>query len=243
MTGSSRVVDHTTFSELEWRRDTLSPNFFMLPPGFQAQAHLLGDEFVEVLKDVYALQCIRDRSLYFGPEDVISMARIDNHQASIQSRLVSLRKRSTISECCHLAAYLCSAMLRCKLWRESTIPVRLYTHFVLNFTSVFHRVCTNFGCQSHLSLQLLSKLQQANDDPIWDDRPELLTWLLYIGGAFAPTGRMRSDYLVLLNLNRGTRLRGLYTSWPELLEILKHFIWSEGAFMAQVKAFWEESCV
>ncbi|PMD45856.1 putative N-ethylmaleimide reductase [Hyaloscypha variabilis F] len=217
MTGSSRVVSHTTFSELKWRRDTLSPNFFILPPGFQAQAHLLGEEFVDVLKDVYALQCIRDHSPYFGPQDVISMARIDNHQASIQSRLVSLQKRSAISECCHLAAYLCSAMLRCKLWRESTIP-------------------------SHLSLQLLNKLQQANNDPVWDDRPELLTWLLYIGGAFAPTGRIRSDYVVLLDVNRSSRLAGLYTSWPELLEILKQFIWSEGAFMAQVKAFWGEIC-
>jgi hypothetical protein len=122
MTGSSRVVDHTTFSELQWRRDPFSPNFFILPPGFQAQSHLLGEEFVEVLKDVYALQCIRDSNL-FGKDDVIAMVRIDNHQASIQSRLVSLPNRSSISECCHLAAYLCSVMLRCKVWPASTIPV------------------------------------------------------------------------------------------------------------------------
>jgi len=32
----------------------------------------------------------------------------------------------------------------------------------------------------------------------------------------------------------------LYTSWPELVVILKQFIWSEKAFMSQVKAFWEE---
>ncbi|KAH8654156.1 hypothetical protein BGZ60DRAFT_161832 [Tricladium varicosporioides] len=217
MTGSSRVVDHTTFSELWWRRDPFSPNFFILPPGFQAQSHLLGEEFVEVLKDVFALQCIRDSAL-FGVEDVISMAHIDNHQASIQSRLVSLPNRSSISECCHLAAYLCSTMLRCKLWRTSIIP-------------------------SHLSSQLLCKLQQANHDPVWNDQPDLLTWLLYIGGAFAPTGTIRSDYVVLLHLNSSTRLKGLYTSWPELLEILKKFIWSEKAFMSQVKAFWEEISV
>ncbi|KAN0099217.1 hypothetical protein V8E51_012992 [Hyaloscypha variabilis] len=218
MTGSSRVVDHTTFSELQWRRDPSSPNFFILPPGFQAQSHVLGEEFVEVLKDVYALQCIRDSGVYFDIEDVISMAQIDNHEASIQSRLVSLPNRSSISECCHLAAYLCSAMLRCELWRASTIP-------------------------SHLSLQLLGKLQQANDDVVWDNRPDLLAWLLHIGGAFAPTGTIRSSYVLLLRLNRSTRLRGLYASWQELLEILKQFIWSENAFMSQVKAFWEESSV
>lgn len=147
MTGSSRVVDHTTFSELQWRRDLLSPNFFILPPGFQAQSHLLGEEFVEVLKDVYALQCIRDSAL-FGIEDVISMAYIDNHQASIQSRLVSLPNRSSISQCCHLAAYLCSAMLRCKIWRASTIPVsqphglRSLSHLSLLSG------CADFGCHS-----------------------------------------------------------------------------------------------
>lgn len=122
MTGSSRVVDHTTFSELQWRRDTLSPDFFVLQPGFQTQSHLLGEEFIEVLKDVSALKCIRDSAL-FGTEDVISIAYIDNHQASVQSRLVNLPNCSPISECCHLAAYLCSAMLRCKIWRASTIPV------------------------------------------------------------------------------------------------------------------------
>ncbi|KAF2476210.1 putative N-ethylmaleimide reductase [Lindgomyces ingoldianus] len=206
LTGSSRVVDHTTFSELQWCRDPFSPDF-ILPPGFQAQSYLLGEGFVEVLKDISALQCIRD-STFFGREDVISMAHIDNHQASIQSRLVSLPNHSSISECCHLAAYLCSAMLRCKLWRASTVP-------------------------SHLSLQLLCKLQQTNNDLVWDDRLDLLAWLLHIGGAFSPTGTIRSNYVVLLHLNRSTRLRGLYTSWLELLTILKQFIWSEKAFMSQ----------
>lgn len=97
--------------------------------------------------------------------------------------------------------------------------------------------------QSHLSLQLLYQLQKAIDDPVWDDLPDLLAWLLYIGGAFAPTGTIRSDYLVLLNDNRNTRLKGLHTSWSELLDTLKQFIWSEKAFAAQVKAFWEETSV
>ncbi|KAJ5294173.1 N-ethylmaleimide reductase [Penicillium antarcticum] len=215
MTGSSRVVDHTTFSELQWKRDPFTQSFFALPPGFQVYSHLLGADFVDVLKDVFALQCIRD-STFFGKEDTIAMANIDNHQASIQSRLVSLPNCCSISECCHLAAYLCSTMLRCKLWRASTIP-------------------------SHLSLQLLCKLQEVNPDLLWDDWPELLAWLLHIGGAFAPTGNIRSAYLALLHLNRNTRLENLYSSWPSLLEILKQFIWSEKAFEAQVKAFYEES--
>ncbi|PCH00714.1 Hypothetical protein PENO1_046560 [Penicillium occitanis (nom. inval.)] len=182
MTGSTRIVDHTTFSELKWTRYPFSSEFFVVPPGFKPLTHSLGDQFIEILKDVYALQCIRD-NLWCAKENVISMAYIDNHQANIQSRL------------------------------------------------------------SHLSLQLLSKLQQVNDDSIWDEHPGLLAWMLYIGGAFAPDGTIRSDYVALLHKNRKTRLRDLYTSWPELLEILKQFIWSEKAFASQVEAFWKEISV
>lgn len=122
MTGSSRVVDHTTFSELQYRRDPSHPDFFVLPPGFQSRSYLLGHDFVEILKDVFALQCIRDTEI-LDKEEAMPMAQVDSHQASIQSRLVSLPVCSPISECCHQAAYLCSTMLRCKVWRTSTIPV------------------------------------------------------------------------------------------------------------------------
>jgi hypothetical protein len=122
MTGSSRIVDHTTFSELQWRRDPFCPGYFILPPGFQPQSHLLGEDLVEVLKDVHAMQCIRDFS-QISLDDVIAMAHIDNHQASIQSRLVGLPSHSSIEECCRLATYLCSTTLRCKVWFASTVPV------------------------------------------------------------------------------------------------------------------------
>lgn len=122
LTGSNRIVDHTTFSELHWQRDPLTPNLFVLPPGFQDILHILSEQFVEVLQDISALQCIRD-SAFFGSEDAIAMAHLDNHQASIQSRLVALSNHSPVLECCRLAAYLCSTMLRCKIWRTSTLPV------------------------------------------------------------------------------------------------------------------------
>ena len=237
MTGSTRIVDHTTFSELKWTRYPFSSKFFVVPPGFKPLTHLMGDEFIEILKDVYALQCIRD-NLWCAKENVISMAYIDNHQANIQSRLVGLSSHSSFSECCHLALYLCSTMLRCKIWRTSVIPVSQAHQYFVCLCSILiaHE-------QSHLSLQLLCKLQQVNDDSIWDEHPGLLVWMLYIGGAFAPDGTIRSDYVALLHENRKTRLRDLYTSWPELLEILKQFIWSEKAFESQVEAFWKETSV
>lgn len=54
---------------------------------------------------------------------------------------------------------------------------------------------------------------------------------------------MRTAYKKLLHLNLSTRLGGLYTSWTELCAILRQFIWSEKAFMSQIKAFWEECLV
>ncbi|MCJ1291618.1 hypothetical protein MMC34_003163 [Xylographa carneopallida] len=97
------------------------------------------------------------------------------------------------------------------------------------------------GVESHISSRLLWELQHANENPIWDDHPELLLWLLYIGGAFAPIGTVRSDYLALLRSNNAARFRDLCRSWPELLGILKQFTWSDKAFTSQAKAFWEES--
>ncbi|CAI7634804.1 unnamed protein product [Penicillium pancosmium] len=138
MTGSRRIVDHTTFAELEWKRDPFAPNFFILPPGFQQHAALLGESFLDILRDIFALQCIRDSAL-FGQEDVISMAHIDNHQASIQSRL------------------------------------------------------------SYISSQLLSEIQNTNNDTLWDTSPDLLAWLLHIGGAFAPSlniGNMQINHRI-----------------------------------------------
>ncbi|KAI0537970.1 hypothetical protein GGR58DRAFT_470033 [Xylaria digitata] len=215
LAGSSRIVDHTTFSELQWTRDSLPLSFLKLPPGFQVRSNLFTKEFIEILEDVHALQCIRNAPtpVRFDPN---MMERINNHTASIQSRLVGLPNTSPVMSCCHLAAYLCSVMLCCKVWCAPVIP-------------------------SHISSELLYKLQHSNEDPVWDSHPDLLLWLLYSGGAFAPTGIARSSYITLLRLNNDWRFRDLYKSWPELLGILEQFIWSERAFMSQVKALWVET--
>lgn len=75
-----------------------------------------------MLEDIHALQCIREvPRLTKG--DVIMMAYINNHTASIQSRLVGLPNLSPVLECFHLAAYVCSVMLCCKVWCALVIPV------------------------------------------------------------------------------------------------------------------------
>ncbi|KFY81268.1 hypothetical protein V500_11570 [Pseudogymnoascus sp. VKM F-4518 (FW-2643)] len=160
LAGSSRIFDHSTFAELQWTRDPFCPNPPQLPPGFQMRFDILTKEFVEVLEDLHALQCIRDIPGY-----------------------------------------------------------------------------------SHISSQLLCEIQQTIDDPIWDDHPDLLLWLLYIGGTFAPKGTVHSDFVALLRSNNAARFGDFNRSWPELLEILKQFIWSEKAFTSQGKLLWEETFV
>ncbi|KAK0724292.1 hypothetical protein B0H67DRAFT_640860 [Lasiosphaeris hirsuta] len=218
LSGSKRIVDHTTFAELQWTRDSFSPHFFQLPNGFEtARPHLLTDKFVQVLQDIQALQCIRDFSRP-GDNDVMSMARINNHIASIQSRLVALASPSPVLQSCHLAAYLCSVMLCCKVWCALVIP-------------------------THVSSQLLGNLQQSADDPVWDHQPDLLLWTLYIGGSFAPKGILRSGYVELVRSNSDTRFKGLNGSWPGVMGNLKRFIWSEKAFASAAEDFWEETLI
>jgi hypothetical protein len=130
LAGSNRMFDHTTFAELQWTRDPFSPTFFRLPPGFQTRSHLLTKEFVEVLEDINALQCIREVP-WFTKINIMQMAYINNHTASIQSRLVDLPNLSPVLECCRLAAYLCSVMLCCTVWCGLVVPVGI-PHMLLS---------------------------------------------------------------------------------------------------------------
>lgn len=130
MTGAERVFDHTTFAELGWRRDPFSPHLFELPKGFLPLAHLFTDEFIEVVKDINALQCIRN-SPNFVCDDTIGLLHIDNQQASIESRLWALPRGSSFQECCNFAAYLSANLLCCKVWRTSAIPVSEHTSLPL----------------------------------------------------------------------------------------------------------------
>lgn len=77
-------------------------------------------------------------------------------------------------------------------------------------------------------------------DVVWDEHADLLAWILYIGGAFAPPGTVRAEYVVLLRANIAFGFEGLDSSWPQLVGIMERFIWSEKAFMSQVKMLWEE---
>ena len=122
LSGSSRIVDHTTFGELQWTREALPADFFAVPAGFQTQSNLFPGDLLEVLKDIRALQWIRDRPIY-SRTNPSEMARINDQIASIQSRLERLRNFTPTMECFRLAAYICSVMLCCSVWCAAVFPV------------------------------------------------------------------------------------------------------------------------
>ncbi|GLB11892.1 hypothetical protein AtubIFM57258_009166 [Aspergillus tubingensis] len=213
MVGSKRIVNHTTFAPLLWTRDAFVPNFYRLPPGLQSRSHIFGGEFSTVLEDLHALQCIRNipRSSHI---DAMGMLHINNHVASIQSRLKALSGLNQLQECCRLAAYLCSMTLCCRIWCELVLP-------------------------SHISKELLLSLRELRDGigaAVWNDDPhaDLLVWLLYIGAAFAPVGSTRFGYMGMLAFHYP------HFSWPRLHERMRQFIWSDDAFLVPVRALWRE---
>ncbi|KAI1179333.1 putative N-ethylmaleimide reductase [Nemania sp. FL0916] len=213
MTGTKRIVDHTTFPELEWKRDPSARDVFIVPAGFRNFAHLLPEELLDVFKDMNALQLIRDT--LDGNCGAVSMTQVDNLQASIQSRLWGLPISSAFPYCCQLAAFLCAAILRCKKWRSSVIP-------------------------SYLPSRLLETVRLASNEPVWDMYPDAVTWILHVGGAFASTEDDRLEYMQLLRANRAARHEETHTTWSELIKVFKRFVWSEKAFSEKMKAFWEE---
>ncbi|KAL6898345.1 hypothetical protein GGI43DRAFT_423809 [Trichoderma evansii] len=202
MTGSNRIVDHTTFAELQWKRDPFASTYFVLAPGFQRKSHLFDETFLEVVKDIHALQCVQDLPRY-SCQNPVEMLRVDNQQASIGSRLVDLPKLSNTMEACYLAAYLSACMLCCKVWRHSVMP-------------------------------------ESDSEPFWNDNPDLLIWMLYMGGSFSPRGNAHSEYKTLIQNNHNSRFIGMYHSLDDLVGILHDFIWSEKAYRMQVEEFWKE---
>jgi hypothetical protein len=64
--------------------------------------------------------------------------------------------------------------------------------------------------------------------------------MLHVGGSFSPKGIIRSGYKTLLHSNYVSRFGRMYGSLPELVELLRQFIWSEKMYRLQVEEFWKE---
>jgi hypothetical protein len=87
---------------------------------------------------------------------------------------------------------------------------------------------------------LLFELQRAYLDPVWNEHTDLLLWLVYMGGAFSPTGPVRSSYIALLRSTMSEKY-GALKPWTQTYEILRDFLWSDVAFRTEVRKLWEEA--
>jgi hypothetical protein len=216
-TGVQRILSHDVFPELHWRRDPIFSSFYSLPTGFATCGDMFNDELIEALEDIHALQLLRNVA-EFNPPDAVTVRQLDNQQAWIESRLHHYYCAADSSDyaltSCIIAAYLCAYSLFAEVWAGRWIP-------------------------SHCSSRLLRSLQEAEKSDCWIGHEELLVWLLITGGTFAESGASRSEYAVLLHGNYHTRIAHLLTSWTDVQEMLKTFIWSEALFCSRGKEFWE----
>lgn len=205
--GSERVFDHTTFPELRWVRDPFAPSMFTAHTGFTARGLVLSDEFKEIIKDLHALQRVRD--VYeISRADAVMIHQIDNRQASIESRLFECMARrgpsSLLQECCILAAYLCTYNLYTEIWQGSVIP-------------------------SHCSEKLLRKLRELADEASWVGYEALRIWFVMIGALFCPP-YVSIEYRVLLRTALERQSSPGTKSWTGVRCLLRNFIWSDRVF-------------
>jgi hypothetical protein len=92
-----------------------------------------------------------------------------------------------------------------------------------------------------VSKHLLQSLQQSDKDLFWDNDPDLLIWMLYLGGSFSPKGSIRSGYKQLLQRNcESQRFGRNFNSLTEVIEVVRQFIWSEKAYRSQFEKFWTD---
>ena len=177
LTGSGRVLSHDTFSELHWKRDPFRPSIFRVPTGFEAYADVLGNEFLAISEDIHALRALVD-TMDVDQRDAISIMHLDNHQASIESRLYNLGRDPLRHErpalyCCICAGYLCTYMLFNDVWSSSLLP-------------------------SYLTAWLLENLHLSNEQGDVSQYWDLFIWVVCIGGALTQSQDEQIQYALLL---------------------------------------------
>lgn len=212
--GSERRFSHDSFPELHWGRNPFLSSVYMLPPGFEPLRHVFGGDLVKVVQDIYALQHYRESSIV-DLDDPTSLLHLDNHQASIESRLYSqfltTDESSGALAGCILALYLCTYMLFSEVWAGHFIP-------------------------SHMSANLLRILRDTKKSNLWETNRDAMLWCTIVGGTFAQLGVTRSEYILLLHQSGyGT----LPSAWKETESFLEKFLWSKKLFYRPGKAFWD----
>ena len=209
------MLSHETFAELSWKRDPFRRSIFKATVGFKAYETMLGSEFPAIVEDINELKAFRDAT-DVDHGDAIAIMHLDNHQASIESRLFNLgedpmRFVNPTLYCCLLASYICTYALFMEIWSASTIPL-------------------------HLASYLLEKVQALQMDGHMSECWDLFTWLICVGGTFSGSGREQEQYVLLLNQHFEFELTP--PTIADTQNLLERFIWSNKTFGKRWAIFW-----
>lgn len=100
-------------------------------------------------------------------------------------------------------------------------------------------VLRKMPCASAVLSHLTNELRLASDDidlaANWENKTELLLWVLFQGGAAATEEQMRNWYLG--HLSRVCKVLGVQT-WNDIFEILDSFVWARCDLVKRCKPLW-----
>lgn len=236
ISGRKRLFDHETFPELHWTLPR-PPKFNWLtseafPTGFQPHLPVLDNPLLEVIQDLIFLKdsilaSATSRRTSDGALSTLPIIQqFDNGAASIDSRLHDLKYLYTgdsltnpaadpLKECVRLALSLLSNALFNDSWDAP---------FVL----------------THFSTKLAAALLHTNLTTYWDEHIDLLLWVLFLGGSYAPKqAPMRGTYVTLI-ADTCAFLGPLGETWEQVEGFLATFVWETNVFGARGKVLWNE---
>ena len=162
--GSKRCMSHLDLPEkVDWRRERCPEMAQLLPIGFVRHSHALPCELLECVPDIVELQgLLRMRAVAHSPHYAI-YHRLENMQASIESRLElqgqSCKQLGVVTEAVRLALFMCCYCSWIEIWNDSLIPCRLAEKLInlLEPTPLF---------------------STRQSDSVWLQHMDILLWLL-----------------------------------------------------------------
>jgi hypothetical protein len=214
-------MSHTEFAEFGWKRDTERASYYVVPSGFLDMIDAFPSSFATILEDLHELCTLYDAQCPHGWPAIYEL-RIDDRQAWLESRIVDLihtQRQSEVEDpiymACLMATYLCTYKLSTVIWEGCFLP-------------------------EWTAAEILSILSRTVHDPRWELWPEMLVWLLCVGGALADRSATRQYARILILDVYRDQIEGFHRDWDVIKNVLKMFVWNEQVLEPKLLLFWEE---
>ncbi|KAK5070682.1 hypothetical protein LTR24_010618 [Lithohypha guttulata] len=149
--------------QVQWRREG-HRGHRTTPKGFLVHRDVLPHGLLDCIEDIVELQEI----LLNNSDRPVDFFKVDNMQASVESRLASqgpvANAQSPIAECCRLAAFMVCFLTCTETWNNVLVPCKL-------------------------SDKLQGLVFNSLEDPVWVQHRALQIWLLLVGSCTASLDR------------------------------------------------------